>query len=73
LVSLKAYLDATSARHHRCPSGAIGLLVGEQMVRQHGPETRWTISLLNIAPNDHVLEIGCGTGCGLDISPAMVR
>jgi ubiquinone/menaquinone biosynthesis C-methylase UbiE len=67
LPSLKTYLSAVAARHHRCPSAAIGLLIGEQMVRQHGPETRWTISLLHIAPNDQVLEIGCGAGRGLEL------
>ncbi len=58
------------------------------MIRQHGPETRWTISLLQIFPDDQVLEIGCGAGrglelvairlrdghvTGLDLSPVMVR
>lgn len=73
---------------HGHPTGIIGRMLGEQMVRQHMPETSWTISLLNLKPEDHVLELGFGAGkaielvaaqvsnghvCGIDLSQEMVR
>jgi ubiquinone/menaquinone biosynthesis C-methylase UbiE len=63
-------------------------MLGEQMVRQHVPETTWTISLLDLEPTNHLLEIGFGAGraiervftqtsqghiCGIDLSQEMVR
>ena len=70
------------------PRGIVGRVLGEQMVRQHMPETDWTISLLNIQPENSILELGFGAGraielvaahapngrvSGIDISQAMVR
>ena len=66
----------------------MGWLAGERMVRQHGPETAWTIHLLEIQPTDTVLDVGCGAGqaiklaaekasdgrvIGVDLSEVMVR
>jgi ubiquinone/menaquinone biosynthesis C-methylase UbiE len=88
MVNLKQRLDALMDRQQRCPAGLAGRAVGARMARQHAPETLWTISLLDVAPTDHVLEIGCGAGraiefiaarapeghvTGLDLSRAMVR
>lgn len=77
------------AGQHGHPRGIIGYVLGEQMVRQHIPETAWTISLLDIQPEDQVLELGFGAGraielvavqvsngghvSGIDISQAMMR
>ncbi len=73
---------------HGHPRGIVGYILGEQMVSQHIPETEWTISLLNIQPEDSILELGFGAGraielvtahtpngqvSGIDISQAMVR
>ncbi len=73
---------------HGHPKGIVGYMLGEQMVRQHVPETDWTISLLNIQPGDQVLELGFGAGraielvasqapnvqvSGIDISQTMIR
>ena len=73
---------------HGHPKGIVGRILGEQMVRQHMPETDWTISLLDIQPEDSILELGFGAGraielvvanapngqiSGIDISLAMVR
>ncbi len=70
------------------PKGLVGRWLGQRMVRQHIPETDWTISLLNLAAQDQVLELGFGAGraielvatrlstgqvSGVDISRAMVR
>jgi len=35
------------------------------MARGNEPEARWTIDLLNIQPDTHVLEIGFGPGVAL--------
>jgi ubiquinone/menaquinone biosynthesis C-methylase UbiE len=73
---------------HGHPTGIIGRMLGEQMVRQHVPETSWTISLLNLRPEDQILELGFGAGraielvadqtikghvSGIDISREMLR
>lgn len=76
------------AGQHGHPTGMIGRMLGERMVRQHVPETTWTIELLDLKPEDHVLELGFGAGraielvaarvsngriAGVDISQEMVR
>lgn len=73
---------------HGHPKGIVGYMLGEQMVRQHVPETDWTISLLKLEPENQVLELGFGAGhaielvarqvtngqvSGIDISQAMVQ
>jgi ubiquinone/menaquinone biosynthesis C-methylase UbiE len=47
---------------HRRPSGIWGQHIANRMVHQHKPENEWTVSLLNVQPTDHVLEIGFGPG-----------
>ncbi len=76
------------AGQHGHPRGIVGRLLGEQMVRQHMTETTWTISLLNLRPEDQILELGFGAGkaielvaaqttnghvAGIDLSQEMVR
>ncbi len=78
------YID----QQHRLPHGLIGQFIGERMLRQHMPETNWSIELLNLQPIDHLLEIGFGAGralslglqqnphgrvIGLDLSPTMIH
>ena len=70
------------------PAGIRGRIAGNLMVQQHEPENRWTVSLLNAEPTDHILEIGFGPGfsiqqlsalvtgghiAGIDYSQTMVR
>ncbi len=45
-------------------------MLGERMVRQHIPETTWTISLLDIQPEDQVLELGFGAGRAIELVAA---
>jgi SAM-dependent methyltransferase len=84
MARVRAYID----RQHRHPSGLIGQLISERMIRQHAPETKWTLELLNIQPADRILEVGFGAGHGLtlvldrakhgqvtgmDLSPTMIQ
>jgi ubiquinone/menaquinone biosynthesis C-methylase UbiE len=81
---VKEFIDS----QYSTPKGIIGTYIGEKMIRQHKPETLWTIELLNIQQSESVLELGCGSGyamklilkqniatkvVGLDRSPTVIR
>lgn len=81
---LKEFIDSQYSR----PSGLIGMYYGEKMVRQHQPETLWTIKLLRLMKDENILELGCGAGfamklllgepaisqvVGLDISQSILK
>lgn len=51
----------------RKPTGFFGRLVGNFMARGNEYETEWSISLLNIQADDHVLEVGFGPGIGMQL------
>lgn len=72
----------------RKPSGLPGRVMGYLMSRGHMPLAEWTIEQVNIQPDDHVLDIGCGGGmtikqiariaeegfvAGIDLSEIMVK
>lgn len=84
LHSVKEYID----QHYHTPKGLIGTYIVEKMVRQHKPETEWTIGQLELQEQDKVLELGCGAGyaiqmitrkysvqeiVGLDLSSTAIR
>jgi ubiquinone/menaquinone biosynthesis C-methylase UbiE len=84
LDKVKRFVD----NQYGSPKGIIGTYIGEKMVKQHKPETVWTIELLNIQKSENVLELGCGSGyamklileqnrvgkvVGLDLSPTVIR
>ncbi|WP_416728780.1 class I SAM-dependent methyltransferase [Fictibacillus sp. JL2B1089] len=58
LTSIKEFID----QNYQSPKGLVGTYIVEKMVRQHKPETEWTIGLLELQDRDHVLELGCGAG-----------
>ncbi len=87
MVNLRGRFERYVGRQHGRPRGLVGRFMGEKMVRQHGAETLWALSLLDLAPTDRVLDIGCGAGAGtalltaqtprghvsaVDLSPTMV-
>jgi ubiquinone/menaquinone biosynthesis C-methylase UbiE len=54
----------------RRPEGWAGRLVGHAMARQHRTLTDWTIGLLDLAPTDRVLDVGCGSGMAVGLLAA---
>jgi ubiquinone/menaquinone biosynthesis C-methylase UbiE len=56
------YIDG----QYRRPSGLVGRWIGGRMARQHQPENRWTVHLLDVKPTDHILEIGFGPGIAVE-------
>jgi len=81
---MKEYIDS----QYGMPTGVIGSYIGEKMVRQHQPETNWTIELLKLKKEEMILELGCGAGyaikmllenhslkyiTGLDISETVLK
>ncbi|MBN3555832.1 class I SAM-dependent methyltransferase [Fictibacillus nanhaiensis] len=63
LHSIKEYVD----QNYQTPKGLIGTYIVEKMVRQHKPETEWTIKLLGLQNQDCVLELGCGAGYAIQM------
>ena len=68
------------------PTGAMGWMVGHLMAMKNGERSEWIFSLLELGPDDRVLEIGFGPGvdiarasgiakfvAGVDHSDVMVR
>src|SRR5260370_14819333 len=68
LMKVKKRLEGRWNEQYRSPSGMMGWLAGERMVRQHGPETAWTMNLLEIQTTDSVLEVGFGAGQGIKLA-----
>jgi|SRR5215469_15799823 len=77
-------LDAAFAH----PQGLLGRLGGAIMARSTVERNEWTLSLLDIGPDDRILEVGCGPGAliqalsaratagsvvGVDLSSTMLR
>lgn len=58
----------TIASQFERPRGLLGQMTGWIMVhrRSNRDRNRWTVDLLDIQPNDHVLELGCGPGLALE-------
>lgn len=56
----------------RFPKGEEGREVLDGMRDSHGPVTDWTLSLMNPAPTDCILDIGCGGGRALKKLSALV-
>jgi ubiquinone/menaquinone biosynthesis C-methylase UbiE len=70
------------------PRGFLGLLGGTIMARTTRLRNEWTLSLLDIQPDEHILEVGFGPGAliqmlvtrasqgyiaGIDMSPLMLQ
>jgi ubiquinone/menaquinone biosynthesis C-methylase UbiE len=82
-------LEAAAAQGgFACPQGFSGAVIGYLMAWTHGWRNTWVLSLLNVKPDDRVLEIGFGPGtemrrvaqlakrgfvAGIDLSEVMLR
>lgn len=49
----------------RNPTGFFGRLVGSAMAKGNEHAANWTVSLLDIQPDSHVLEVGFGPGVAI--------
>lgn len=47
------------------PTGLLGSLVGSVMAYENRERNLWAVSLLDIQPSDHILEIGFGPGLAI--------
>ena len=71
----------------RRPGGILGEYIGRRMNRSHYALTTWGLSHVDVAPDEDLLDIGCGGGrtlarlaelaprgriCGIDASPKSV-
>lgn len=63
-------LSHAIAKQLRQPSGWLGRLIGF-VLRINRPGIDWTIGLLDIRPTDHVLEVGFGSGYGIQQAAAL--
>jgi ubiquinone/menaquinone biosynthesis C-methylase UbiE len=73
MIQIKQAFDSALNKHYSRPKGVMGRLAGEVMVRQHRPETSWTIRLLDIQPADTVLEVGFGAGQGIKLAAEQIN
>jgi ubiquinone/menaquinone biosynthesis C-methylase UbiE len=53
------------ASHFGHPRGLLGRLVGTIMAYENRERNHWAVSLLDIEPRDHVLEVGFGPGLAI--------
>ena len=63
-MTRRAYIVSQFGR----PRGALGHVAGWVMAHRRSNIQRncWTVSLLELQPDDHVLEVGCGPGIALE-------
>ncbi len=55
------------------PRGLAGRLGGLIMARLSGARNAWIISLLDVQPEDHVLEVGSGPGAAIQVLADLAR
>jgi len=51
----------------RKPSGWLGKIFGHSMAWEHKPLIKWAITLMDVQPTDHVLDVGCGSGVAIKL------
>lgn len=55
-------------RQFACPAGWLGRIAGWLMARANRGLNTWAVDLLDVGPADRVLDVGCGSGIGLDLA-----
>lgn len=63
---IKRFVEFISSQYGN-PRGLLGMYIGEKMVKQHVPETLWTIKLLKLQKDEKILELGCGAGYAIKL------
>ena len=61
------------ARQGRCPSGLLGMALAHVMARETASENAMALELLELQPDDQVLEIGFGHGRTLGRAAEIVQ
>lgn len=61
------------AKQLRKPHGFFGKIIGRMLAKENAPINDWIISLLDVQPSDHVLEIGFGPGYAIKKIAAMLE
>jgi trans-aconitate methyltransferase len=58
----------------RLPHGPLGVLAGRIMSKRSSNQERsaWTVGLLDLQPDDRVLELGYGPGLGIEAAQALL-
>ena len=67
MIQIKQTFNSILNKQYPCPQGMVGRIAGELMVRQHKPETIWTVSIADVQPANSVLEIGVGAGKAIEL------
>ena len=60
------------ASQFRQPRGFIGKKIGQGMARDNRDSNSWTLSLLDVQSDDHILEVGFGPGVTIKTLSRMV-
>ena len=55
------------------PRGLVGQIVGWTMAIENRERIYWAVSLLDVRPSDHILEIGFGPGVGIERLAAQAK
>jgi ubiquinone/menaquinone biosynthesis C-methylase UbiE len=59
---MRKKISTFTTRQFGRPSGLFGKFIGNGMAKRNIYDAQWTVSLLDIQPQQHVLEIGFGPG-----------
>jgi ubiquinone/menaquinone biosynthesis C-methylase UbiE len=58
----KTYSPSGLMNQFRKPTGKIGWVIGQVMALKNKERSKWVLSLLEVQPDDQILEIGSGPG-----------
>ncbi len=58
----KTYSPSAVMGQFRKPTGKLGWLIGQVMAWKNKERSQWVLSLLNVQPDNQILEIGFGPG-----------
>jgi SAM-dependent methyltransferase len=71
----QVFIRKLIAKQFKNPRGRLGALAGFVMAHRSSNRQRnaWTVDLLDIAPDDRILEIGCGPGVAVAAMAARIE